>query len=150
MKVTDNIICAIIIKMRGIAVLCSYLREKAAGRHPVRQSGDLAVSSREPLRRLLLEARFPRLHRQHASAMALACELLVERIAGSRMGKLAKPLCACIAIRVVLCTPAMERRVSIGRRLCALPQRIRIGSILLNARAPRVKNTSDGFFLLFT
>jgi hypothetical protein len=126
------------------------LRENAAGRHPGRQSGDLAVSSREPLRRLLLGTRFPRLRRQHASAMKLACELPFKRIAGSRMGKLAKPLCACIAIRVVLCTLATERRVSIGRRLCALLQRIRIGSILLNARGPRLKNTSDSFFLLFT
>jgi hypothetical protein len=116
----------------------------------VRQSGDLAASSCEPSRRLLLGTRFPRLHRQHASAMALACELLSKRIAGSRMGKLAKPLCTCIAIRVLLCTLATERRVSIGRRWCALPQRVRIGSILLNARGPRLKNTSGGFFFLFT
>jgi hypothetical protein len=116
----------------------------------VRQSGDLAASTREPSRWLLLGMRFPRLRNSHASAMALACELLLNKIAGLRMGKLAKPLCACIAIRVVLCTLAKERRVSIGRRLCALPQRIRIGSILLNARGPRLKNTSDGFFLLFT
>jgi hypothetical protein len=57
----------------------------------------------------------------HASVMALACELLLNEIAGLRMGTLAKPLCACIDIRAVLCTLAKERRVSIGRRLCALP-----------------------------
>jgi hypothetical protein len=83
--------------------------------------------------------------------MALACELLPNKIAGLRMGKLAKPLYACIAIRAVLCILAKERRVRIGRRLCALRPRVRvIGSILLNARGPRLKNTSDVFFLLFT
>jgi hypothetical protein len=117
----------------------------------MRQSGDLAASSHEPSRWLLLGARFARLRNSHASAMALACELLLNKIAGLRMGKLAKPLCTCIAIRAVLCTLAKERRVSIGRRLCALPQRVRVvGSILLNARGPRLKHTSDGFFLLFT
>jgi hypothetical protein len=116
----------------------------------VRQSGDLAASSREPSRRLLLGTRLPRLRRQRTSAMALARELLLKRIAGSRMGKLAKPLCACIAIRVVLCTLAKERRISLGRRLCALPQRVRVGSILLNAHGPRLKNTSDGLYLPFT